>query len=400
MVKCNVIGLGYIGLPTSLILANAGHDVIGVDVNEQVLADLKKSKSHIKEPEIDSLLKKSIDNGKFKVQPKPSIADVFIIAVPTPLKTKHGNLIPEADLSFVNKAVDSISDFVKDNDLVILESTSPVGTTEQIANRILKNKPLKNLHIAYCPERVLPGQIVNELISNDRVIGGITKESAEKCAELYTTFCKGELLITNDKTAEMIKLTENAFRDVNIAFANELSMICDDFKINTDQVISYANRHPRVDILNPGCGAGGHCIPIDPWFIASKSPDLSRLIQTARLVNDKKTLWIIDKIKERAASFEKMNSKTPLIGIFGLTFKPNVDDLRESPALKIFNTLEKEGMSIITCEPNIKKGLFNTKTLDELLDKADILVFRVAHSSFKKIDFSKYLILDFCGITK
>jgi UDP-N-acetyl-D-mannosaminuronic acid dehydrogenase len=393
--KVCVMGLGYIGLPTASLLATKGFDVLGVDVSEHVVNTINSGKIHIEEPDLDILVKSAVNSGKLKASLVPEPADIFIIAVPTPFK---GDFLP--DLKYVEEATNAISLFIKKTNLVILESTCPTGTTETIA-AILKNNghDIENdVFVAHCPERVLPGKILFELVANDRIVGGINELSTQKAAEFYLTFVKGEVLTTDAKTAEMAKLTENSFRDVNIAFANEISMICDEHDLNPWELIKLANRHPRVNILNPGPGVGGHCIAVDPWFIIAKSPDNSRLIRTAREVNIKKTNWIIDKISVKASKF-----KNPRIACLGLAFKADVDDLRESPALLIAQQLQTLAVGeIIACEPNIDShdGL-QLQGLDDAIRGADIVVILVDHKQFKKlslIDLKEKIVIDTRGI--
>ena len=398
--KCCVVGLGYIGLPTAIISAISGFQVIGVDTNCKLVEDLNNGLIHILEPDIELEFEKICKKKTFKAQDKPCNSDVFIIAVPTPFKYKlDSNPIP--DISFVLDAVESIIPYLKKNNLIILESTSPVGTTEKLARKIYKETSLKpgQIKIAYCPERVLPGKILKEIIENDRVIGGINKESALAAKDFYLNFSKGNFKLTDTKTAELVKLTENAFRDVNIAFANELSMICSELDIDTNELINIANSHPRVNILNPGPGVGGHCIAVDPWFIVSKVPDKSILIKTAREVNIKKTLWVTDKIKSSISKFENTYKRRPNIGCFGLTFKPDVDDIRESPAIKIIKNLIQINHNVVCCDPNVNfVDNLRIENSSYLLENCEILIFLVNHKEFKSLnlDSKKYIILDFC----
>lgn len=400
MNKCCVIGLGYIGLPTALLAAKSGFRVFGVDINKKIVSSINSGECHIKEPGLNELLKKVRKSGLLTAHLKPVEAEIYIIAVPTPIHKKDCNLpLPNTDLVF--KAIDSILEIIKEESLIIVESTSPTGTSQKIAQYIesRRNFKLKKINIAYCPERVIPGNTLNEMIHNNRVIGGINQSSINKAKKFYECFCKGEIITTNSKTAEMVKLTENAFRDVNIAFANELSMICEDLGIDTNKLIKIANYHPRVNILNPGCGVGGHCIAIDPWFIAAKSPKKSNLIQTARKVNNEKTRWVIEKLKEEIKELEKKISKSPIIGCLGLTFKPNIDDLRESPALLITNELIKSGFKVLSCEPNINSHQsIELSNLDETIKKSDLLIFLVAHDCFRDLNVSGKKIIDVCGI--
>ena len=392
-----IIGLGYIGLPTAVIFATNGFKVIGVDLNKSIVDKVNKGESHISEPELENELKFVIKNGSFTAQLKPTFADIYIIAVPTPHYLKENNFY-YPDISKVYEAFENICPYLKQENLIIIESTSPIGTTEEIAKLIFKKTNLndQNLHITYCPERVLPGNILYELMNNDRIIGGITKEASIKAKMLYSKICKGDLLITNARTAELAKLSENAYRDVNIAFANELSVICDEIDIDIKELINLTNRHPRVNILNPGCGVGGHCIAIDPWFIASQFPDKSHLIQTARKVNSAKTKFVLKKIKKITDSFEEKNKKKAKIGCLGLAFKPNIDDLRESPALDITKTLMSEDYDVYAAEPNIKCcneiKLYNLK---DIINKVDLLFILVAHKEFKYLKSDQIKIFDF-----
>ena len=393
-----VIGLGYIGLPTASLLATKGYDVLGVDVSESIVSTINSGKVHIVEPDLDILVKSAVNSGKLKASLQPKQADVFIIAVPTPFKEGY-----QPDLAYVEQATRLISPYVKKGNLIILESTSPTGTTDETVAKILKaegHNIEKDIFVAHCPERVLPGQILHELVANDRIVGGINKESTKQAANFYREFVKGEILETDAKTAEMAKLTENSFRDVNIAFANEISIICDEHSINPWELINLANRHPRVNILQPGPGVGGHCIAVDPWFIISKSPDTSKLIRSAREVNDYKTDWVIQKVIEKASRF-----KNPLIACLGLAFKADVDDLRESPALRIALQLKQENIGeIIACEPNIESHKeIDLFSLEDAIKKADILLLLVDHKPFKKLssaDLKEKIIIDTRGVIK
>ena len=374
--KIVVMGLGYIGLPTASMLATKGHQVLGVDINEAAVNTINAGKIHIVEPDLDILVRSAVNSGNLKASLVPEEAFTFILAVPTPFKNGSGNeKIP--DISFVESATRTIAPFLQPGNLIILESTSPVGTTERIAEIISEmradlaagssqsaasnNNASGQVFVAHCPERVLPGQILRELVDNDRIIGGINRASAEKAQELYKTFCNGNIFLTDTKTAEMAKLTENSFRDVNIAFANELSLICDRLGINVWELIELANRHPRVNILQPGPGVGGHCIAVDPWFIVASAPDEAKLIRTAREVNDYKPHWVSEKVREKAERF-----KNPIIGCLGLAFKANIDDLRESPAMEITRELMASGIGrVMACEPNVN-GRFGEFPLYEL----------------------------------
>jgi len=393
-----VVGLGYIGLPTASMLGTKGYDVTGVDVSPKVVETINKGEIHIVEPDLDLLVKSAVNAGKLKASLEPVKADVYIIAVPTPFKD---NYVP--DLSYVEQASRAIAPFIEKGNLVILESTSPVGTTDGSVAAILTETGLKvgeDVFVAHCPERVLPGRILIELIQNDRIVGGINKKSTSIASDFYREFVSGNVLETDAKTAELSKLTENSFRDVNIAFANELSLICDKENIDVWELISLANRHPRVDILQPGPGVGGHCIAVDPWFIIDRAPEESRLIKQARLVNDAKPDWVISKIVEKASKFKK-----PTISIMGLAFKANVDDLRESPSVEIAQKLVNLNIGdVLVCEPNIKEhSIFDLTSLDEAVSRADILVVLVDHSEFKSLSAAKLsekIIIDTRGIIK
>jgi UDP-N-acetyl-D-mannosaminuronic acid dehydrogenase len=402
MTTCCILGLGYIGLPTAAVLARAGHCVIGVDVNAQVVATVNQGQIHIIEPDLDQAVADSVSSGALSAQLRPEPADVFLIAVPTPFRSGTDG-IPQPNIDYVLAAARAIAPVLRAGNLVLLESTSPVGTTEQVAQVMseLSGLNANQLHIAYCPERVLPGRILKELISNDRVIGGLTPAAAEAGKAFYSTFCKGDLLTTTASTAELVKLTENSFRDVNIAFANELSLVCDRLGINVRELIRLANHHPRVNVLQPGCGVGGHCIAVDPWFIAAEAPDCTPLIQTARRVNDGKSRWVIEQVQARAAALEDQLGRPARIGCLGLAFKPDVDDLRESPALHITIELLVAGLDVLACEPNLKDHpTIKLHSLDQVLADADLLVFLVAHSPFCNLDLTGCNVFDLCGVTK
>jgi UDP-N-acetyl-D-mannosaminuronic acid dehydrogenase len=383
--KIIVMGLGYIGLPTASMLATKGHQVLGVDVNESAVTIINSGRIHIIEPDLDILVRSAVNSGNLKASTTPEEGDTFIIAVPTPFMELDGN--PKApDLSYVESATRAIVSYLRPGNLVILESTSPVGTTEFIYKTITRARPELEgkIHVAHCPERVLPGHILRELVDNDRIVGGLTKAANEQARELYKSFCNGAILLTDSKTAELSKLVENSFRDVNIAFANELSLICDHLGINVWETIALANRHPRVNILQPGPGVGGHCIAVDPWFIVSSAPKQARLIKTAREVNDAKPHWVIDKVKAKAARF-----KEPVIGCLGLTFKANIDDMRESPSLEIVKDMMQQNVGkIMACDPNVRadKVGFPLYDLKHVLKEADILLLLVDHAEFKDID--------------
>jgi UDP-N-acetyl-D-mannosaminuronic acid dehydrogenase len=400
--KIVVMGLGYIGLPTASVLATKGYQVLGVDINVEIVNILNSGNIHIKEPDLDILVRSAVNSGNLKSSLTPKEADIFILAVPTPIKAITANSkVP--DISYIERATDAVTHYLKEGNLVILESTSPVGTTEGVFDIIIKKRPelAGKIFVAHCPERVLPGNIIRELVDNDRIIGGINNESAVKAKELYETFCNGNIYITDCRTAELAKLAENSYRDVNIAFANELSMICDRLGIDVGELIELANRHPRVNILSPGPGVGGHCIAVDPWFIVSATPEESRLIRTAREVNDYKPYWVVEKVKSIVKRF-----KNPVIGCLGLTYKANVDDLRESPAIMITKELIASGRGrIMACDPNINDSFqeFPLYSLSQVLKEADILLVLVDHQEFKKIDketLKEKIVIDTRGIWK
>ncbi len=395
------LGLGYIGLPTSALIASHQTNVLGVDINQEVVDVINQGKIHIVEPDLEDIVYKAVSRGYFKASTKPTSAKVFLIVVPTPFKGSH-----KPDISFIEAATKAIIPFLKKEDLYIIESTSPIGTTEKMKDLIYRLRPeLKdNLYIAYCPERVLPGNVMYELEENDRVIGGIDQSSTQKAISFYSKFVKGKLHGTNSRTAEMCKLVENSSRDIQIAFANELSLICDKADINVWELINLANKHPRVNILKPGCGVGGHCIAVDPYFIVSNYPLESKIIATARDVNNFKPLWCIEKIQNEKLKFELKYGRKPKTALLGLSFKPNIDDLRESPAQhiiqNIINNSNDEEHFIV--EPNINSHIVHKLTDFKLaIKKADIIVFLVAHDIFKSVEIKTgKIILDFCGVTK
>jgi len=393
--KICVIGLGYIGLPTAALLASRGYEVHGVDIVQSTVDTINRGEIHIVEPELDTFVKAAVNSKKLKADTVPAEADVFIIAVPTPF---HEGYVPNID--YVEDAARAIAPYVKEGNIVILESTSPIGTTDQVES-ILKQEGVESslLHIAHCPERVLPGHIMRELVENDRIVGGTTLTATKKTAAFYKTFVEGEVLETDAKTAEMAKLTENAFRDTNIAFANELSILCDKFDIDVWELIQLANRHPRVNILQPGAGVGGHCIAVDPWFIVHAGGKDAKMIRTAREVNTYKTEWTIEKIKNTALAFEAKNNTKAKVACMGLAFKPDIDDLRESPALYITKRLMADGLDVLAVEPNIDVyKAFALTDCHTALEEADFVVFLVAHKEFKELQPSHYL--DFCGVKK
>lgn len=393
-----ILGLGYIGLPTAALLANNGYTVIGVDINQKAVDTINEGKIHIVENDLDTFVHSAVISGKLKAYTEPKEADIFILCVPTPFH-ETGD-IPQPNLDHVESAARAIAPHLRKGNTVILESTSPVGTTEFL-EATLKDEGvnIEELYIAYCPERVLPGKIMVELIENDRIVGGINAESGEKVAKFYKTFVQGEVLVTSSATAEMSKLVENSFRDVNIAFANELSMLCDPLGVDVWELIQLANRHPRVNILQPGAGVGGHCIAVDPWFIVSKDPERSKLIRSAREVNNYKTLWVIEKIKNRVLEFEKEHGRKPIVATLGLAFKPDIDDLRESPAAAIVAKLHQEGHQLLIVEPNIESHeTYTLSKYSDALEKADILVYLVKHREFNMTKLPEKIVLDVCGI--
>jgi len=395
----SVIGLGYIGLPTAAMFASRRKKVIGVDVNRHAVETINRGQIHFVEPELDMIVHSVVSEGYLRAVTKPEPADAFLIAVPTPFKGDH-----EPDLAYVKAAAESVAPVLKKGDLVILESTSPVGTTEQMVQWMAAMRPdlafpsgaagRADINVAYCPERVLPGRVVHELIENGRVIGGLTPHCAQRAAELYRTFVQGDLLVTDARTAEMCKLTENSFRDVNIAFANELSTICHQLGIDVWRLIELANRHPRVKILQPGAGVGGHCIAVDPWFVVDSAPEQARLVRTAREVNDAKPGWVIQRVKEAIAKAARARHATEAdltIAVLGLAFKPNIDDLRESPALHIAESLTRSVHSrVVVVEPNVTQvppGLAGSELLllDDALQRCDVVVALVAHREFSDL---------------
>ena len=399
--KACFMGLGYIGLPTAIIAAENGIEVIGVDINPQVVEMTNKGEIHIVEPGLQELCQQVVASGHLKASVEPEVSDVYLIVVPTPFKGNH-----EPDISYVETATRSVIPLLKKGDLFVIESTSPVGTTEKMTQLIFSLRPeLKdNIFIAYCPERVLPGNVIYELVHNDRVIGGIDEESTEAAVGFYSRFVKGTLHKTNSKTAEMCKLTENSSRDVQIAFANELSLICDKAGINVWKLIELANKHPRVNILQPGAGVGGHCIAVDPYFITAEFPYESQLIAKAREINNYKAFWCAEKIEKEMLKFELQHHRKPVVAMMGLAFKPNIDDLRESPAKYITTKVMQShnNADILVVEPNVKEHkVFKLTDYKVAYEKADIIVFMVAHKELKELPYREdKVILDFCGIFK
>ncbi len=393
--QITVVGLGYIGLPTASLLGTKGYKVHGVDTSEEVVNTINQGRIHIVEPDLDILVKSAVQSGNLTASLEPAEADVFIIAVPTPLNAERS-----PDLSYVEAAARGIAPFVKPGNLILLESTSPVGTTQDMVGRILKEAGHavgEDVFVAHCPERVLPGKILTELVHNDRIVGGINEASTEAAAEFLAEFVSGEVFKTNAATAEMAKLAENAYRDVNIAFANEISMVAEQAAINPWELIRLANRHPRVNILQPGPGVGGHCIAIDPWFIVHGYPEEARLIRTAREVNDRKPHWIIEKVKQRAGKF-----RNPVIACLGLAFKADVDDLRESPAVQIVRALrDSQVAEIVVCEPNLDESAeFTLTPMQEAIDRADIVLVLVDHKRFRALkaaDLKEKVLMDTRG---
>lgn len=407
--RVSVIGLGYIGLPTAAVIASRGVEVLGVDVSEHAVNTINQGKIHIVEPDLDMLVQAAVTTGKLTASLTPEPAEAFMIAVPTPFKENKS-----PDLSYIRSAVENIAPVIAKGNLIVLESTSPVGTTDQISAWLAELRPdlvmphqdpdKADVYIAHCPERVLPGRVLQELVSNDRIIGGITERCAARAVDLYHLFVRGECLLTNARTAEMAKLTENSFRDVNIAFANELSMICDHLKINVWELIKLANRHPRVNILSPGPGVGGHCIAVDPWFIVDSAPEQAQIIRKAREINDSKPHYVADKIKQAADQFKK-----PVIACLGLAFKADIDDLRESPALDIAMSLINDNVGdILLVEPNIKQlpkkyaqHADKLTSLPQALEKANVLVVLVDHKQFKTLhpaDVATKVVIDTRGV--
>ena len=398
MKKVVFLGLGYIGLPTAAVAAHHGYEVVGVDVNPAVVETVNQGKVHIVEPDLDKIVKEAVQSGRLRAVSKPETADAFFVVVPTPFKQNH-----RADVTYVESATRAVIPCLKPGDLFVIESTSPVFTTERMADLIFQQRPeLKgHIYIAYCPARVLPGNSLHELVHNDRVIGGINPESTDKAVEFYSAFVQGRLHRTNARTAEMCKLTENSSRDSQIAFANELSMICDKAGINVWELIELANKHPRVNILQPGCGVGGHCIAVDPWFIVSDYPEQAQLIKRARETNDYKADWCANKVLESCQHFVEKNEREPVVACMGLAIKPNIDDLRESPAKYIASRIVSESRAdVLIVEPNITShASFHLTDYKEAYRKADIIVWLVRHTPFVELprDAEK-LELDFCGV--
>ena len=399
--KACFIGLGYIGLPTAIIAAKNGVQVVGVDINPKVVEMTNQGKLHIIEPGMEQMLQEVVKMGSLKAATVPEVSDAYFMVVPTPFKGNH-----EPDISYVESATRAVLPLLKEGDLYVIESTSPVGTTDKMKDLIFSVRPelIDKIYIAYCPERVLPGNVIYELVHNDRVIGGINDESTDKAIAFYNQFVKGTLHSTNSKTAEMCKLTENSSRDVQIAFANELSLICDKAGINVWELICLANKHPRVNILQPGCGVGGHCIAVDPYFFTAEFPMESKIIGQAREINNYKSFWCAEKVQSEMLKFELEHHYKPCVAMMGLAFKPNIDDLRESPAKYIVTKVMQScnNANILVVEPNVEEhNVFKLTDYRDAYEKADIIVFLTAHEPFKALEYREdKVILDFCGIFK
>jgi len=393
-----MIGLGYIGLPTAAVMSNKGINVLGIDVVQEVVDTINQGKIHIVEPGLEDLVNASVQAGNLQASLKVESAPTYLIAVPSPFKC---NYVP--DLKYVESAIDAIIPVLEQGQLVVIESTSPVNTTEWMYDRIIKARPEleDKFFMAYCPERVLPGNVIFELENNDRVIGGLTEESTKRAQAFYANFVNGELHATNSRTAEMCKLVENASRDSQIAFANELSMICDTAEINVYELIELTNKHPRVNILQPGTGVGGHCIAVDPWFIVSAYPEQAKFVKQAREINNYKTDWVIERIKSAALEFQVEKDRPAKIACLGLAFKPDIDDLRESPAVKVVDSLSKWGKAeLLVVEPNVHEHKkYDLVAFDQAMNDADIVAILVAHKEFKVLDSAKN-VFDFCGAIK
>ena len=399
--KACFMGLGYIGLPTAIIAAKNGVQVVGVDINPKVVEMTNQGKLHIIEPGMEQMLQEVVKMGSLKAATVPEVSDAYFMVVPTPFKGNH-----EPDISYVESATRAVLPLLKEGDLYVIESTSPVGTTDKMKDLIFSVRPelIDKIYIAYCPERVLPGNVIYELVHNDRVIGGINDESTDKAIAFYNQFVKGTLHSTNSKTAEMCKLTGNSSRDVQIAFANELSLICDKAGINVWELICLANKHPRVNILQPGCGVGGHCIAVDPYFITAEFPMESKIIGQAREINNYKSFWCAEKVQSEMLKFELEHHYKPCVAMMGLAFKPNIDDLRESPAKYIVTKVMQScnNANILVVEPNVEEhNVFKLTDYRDAYEKADIIVFLTAHEPFKALEYREdKVILDFCGIFK
>ena len=398
--KTCVIGLGYVGLPTAAVLSTSGHNVLGVDINKSVVTSINNGQIHIFEPNLENIVKKSVSSKKLRASMIPEKSDNFLIVVPTPLGDSNN-----PDLSFINQVVYSISPYLEKDCLIILESTSPIGTTLKVLKKIKTFRPdlfdsdKPKFYVAYCPERVLPGNVIEELIYNDRIVGGVNEQSTQRAVDFYSTFVKGKIFSTDSKTAELAKLVENSYRDVNIAFANELSMICDSIDVDVWELIALANRHPRVNILNPGSGVGGHCIAVDPWFIISDFPSKANMIRMSRNTNDLKPQWVVEKVLSILGDEE-------VVACLGMSYKQNIDDIRESPSIKIANDLvDYLGQDRVNiCDPYLKNlDGHDLKTIEDSIENSDIIVFCVPHSQFKNIDrtlMNNKKILDLCGVLR
>jgi len=393
--KICVVGLGYIGLPTAAVLGSRGYKVHGVEINPKAVETINSGKAHIVEPDLDILVRAAVTTGNLKAYTEPAESDIFMICVPTPLTAEK-----KPELSYVRSATKSLVPFLKAGNLIILESTSPPGTTEIIESIVLEKSDFEkgDIHFAHAPERVLPGKILREVVENDRIIGGIDDASTEKAADFYGSFVTGKLLKTHCRTAETAKLVENAFRDTNIAFANELSLFSEKMGLDVWELIRLANHHPRVNILNPGPGVGGHCIAVDPWFLVDCAPEQTRLIRTSREVNEAKPHWVVDRVVAQAEKFKK-----PTIACLGLAYKPDIDDLRESPAVQIVQELQKKKLGALKIvEPNLEAhDDFELSTLDDALEAADIVLILVGHKPFLSLPTGKLaekIIIDACGV--
>jgi len=403
--RISVIGLGYIGLPTAAMFASKKVEVVGVDVNPIAVDTINAGNIHIVEPDLDTLVRSAVIEGYLKATLSVEPADAFLIAVPTPFKDGH-----EPDMAYIEAAAKAIAPVLESSNLVILESTSPVGATEQMSQWLAEARPdlsfpqeagaAADINVAHCPERVLPGNVIRELVANDRIIGGITERCAQRSVELYRTFVEGECLITDARTAEMAKLTENSFRDVNIAFANELSILCDKFGIDVWSLIRLVNHHPRVNVLQPGAGVGGHCIAVDPWFIVHAGGEDARIIRAGREINDYKTEWVIERTLAECTQFASAQGRQPKVACMGLAFKPNIDDLRESPALEVFQALVLKNIDVLAVEPNLESHKnINLTNFRSAVAQSDITVFLVGHDEFEGLTVEGH-VLDFCGVTR
>ena len=399
--KVCIIGLGYIGLPTAALLANCGYEVLGVDTDSKVVETINAGNIHIVEPDLDKFVRLGVESGCLKSFSEVQEADVYVICVPTPFH--EGGDIPQPNIDYIVDAVSGIARQVKAGDMIILESTSPVGTTEIIGSLLEKAAvDVSEIHIAYCPERVLPGKIMLELKENDRIVGGLTPESSRVVSNFYRDFVTGNVFETDSKTAELCKLTENSFRDVNIAFANELSLLCEKEGIDVNQLIQLVNYHPSVNVLQPGTGVGGHCIAVDPWFLVARYPDDARLIHTARKVNIHKTSWVVEKIRSAAFDFSTNIGKKPKIACLGLAYKADIDDLREAPAVEVVRQLISQDYEVYCVEPNISShNEFRLLDIYTAISECDVIAILVNHQDFSHGDIVERLkivkALDFCG---